>query len=132
MPRGQLMIQNFVGSFMEIAGWGVSKLSGVSNKMSTVLLHVRIPIIDKDKCREIVEDASMGPGQFCAGGDEGFDSCRGDSGGPVMRVESFGDTPRYYIVGLVSFGPRDCGTDKPAIYTDVTKYKKWILDHIQA
>ena len=39
--------------------------------------------------------------------------------------------PRVVQVGVVSFGPRRCGTKGvPAIYTKVDQYMSWILDSV--
>lgn len=55
------------------------------------------------------------------------DSCAGDSGGPFMQLADSENGPRYYIVGIVSYGHRICGI-APAIYTKVSAYMKFILD----
>lgn len=70
---------------------------------------------------------------MCAGGDKGKDSCRGDSGGPLMT--SLSDTKRdvhVYVIGIVSFGPSPCGMPGwPGIYTNVAKYSQWIVNKLQ-
>lgn len=68
--------------------------------------------------------------QVCGGGVEGEDSCNGDSGGPLMVVKE-GGTPRWFVIGIVSYGALSCGGDKvPAIYTRVSAYLPWILDKL--
>ncbi|XP_055543530.1 CLIP domain-containing serine protease B4-like [Wyeomyia smithii] len=66
--------------------------------------------------------------QLCAGGKNGEDTCTGDSGGPLMkRIKS-----TYYMFGIVSFGPKNCGNkDFPGIYTNVVKYLDWIESHLE-
>ena len=55
------------------------------------------------------------------------DSCQGTTGGPLYKFVG----GRAYIVGVVSRG-NDCAKiNQPGIYTDVTKYKDWILEHTQ-
>jgi trypsin len=49
---------------------------------------------------------------FCAGGEIGFDSCRGDSGGPM--------TVNGVQVGVVSAGTMACGINFPGVYTNLT------------
>lgn len=67
-------------------------------------------------------------GQICAGGQAGKDSCRGDSGGPLMYENGRIDE----IIGIISFGPKPCGLENsPGIYTKVFEYKNWILANIR-
>ena len=71
--------------------------------------------------------------QMCAGGEEGRDSCVGDSGSALMREEksTFERVRRYKLLGVVSFGPRLCGTKGvPGVYTRMRHYIDWILDNI--
>jgi secreted trypsin-like serine protease len=49
-------------------------------------------------------------------------SCRGDSGGPLVR--KVGETEQ--LVGVTSWS-MGCGyRDYPSVYTNVTKYRRWI------
>jgi len=70
-----------------------------------------------------------GPGTLCAASlgpdgrvEAGKDSCQGDSGGPLTRQEDGGVRS---LVGVVS-GGKGCGAGKPAVYTRVSRYSKWI------
>jgi secreted trypsin-like serine protease len=72
--------------------------------------------------------------QLCAGGEEGRDSCSGDSGSILMThdvlPEDHLDTWRF--IGIVSFGPRTCGTkNMPGVYAKVRFYIDWILDNVR-
>lgn len=59
---------------------------------------------------------------LCAGGENGKDSCRGDSGGPLMAERD----ARMYLAGVVSFG-YECGLSGwPGVYTRVNKFRDWI------
>lgn len=75
----------------------------------------------------------IGNGQLCAGGERGKDSCRGDSGGPLMvsYTNSRGDG-NWYAAGIVSFGPTPCGFENwPGIYTRVSNYMQWIVGKLK-
>lgn len=40
--------------------------------------------------------------------------------------------PRYYLLGIVSFGAKDCGKEPlPGVYTNVIKYISWIVENMQ-
>jgi len=56
----------------------------------------------------------------------------GDSGSGLMRSVPRGDGPeKWDLIGVVSFGPRLCGTaGVPGVYTRVNSYLQWILDTI--
>lgn len=71
--------------------------------------------------------------QVCAGGEQGLDSCNGDSGGPLMAQDrSDSKNPIQYLVGIVSFGPRQCGTRGwPGVYTRVSAFTDWILSKMR-
>nr|CAH7735497.1 unnamed protein product [Callosobruchus chinensis] len=70
---------------------------------------------------------------MCAGGERGRDSCRGDSGGPLMSYEQNGADQNWYAVGVVSFGPSPCGMENwPGVYTRVGSYMQWIVDKLRA
>ena len=68
--------------------------------------------------------------KLCAG-EVNKDSCSGDSGGPLMLEDEVKGIYRMIQYGIVSYGPRQCGSLIPGVYTDVTKYIKWILDNIK-
>lgn len=130
LPYGELVAKDLVGSKAEVAGWGIS--NNKFHVLSPELLLVKIPIVDNSICENAVKIfAHMGPGQICAGGREGYDSCGGDSGGPLMKVEALNSTPKYFLIGIVSFGSLKCGSAIPAIYTHVGYFLKWILDNIR-
>ena len=65
--------------------------------------------------------------QMCAGGVTGKDSCKGDSGGPLM----YEDGRTYEVIGIVSFGPVPCGMEGvPGVYSKVWEYLDWIRSNI--
>lgn len=65
---------------------------------------------------------------MCAGGELGKDSCKGDSGGPLM----YENGRIYEVLGVVSFGPTPCGLeDIPGVYSKVSEYVRWIKSNIE-
>jgi len=61
---------------------------------------------------------------LCAGGEKDKDSCKGDSGGPLIGRD--GDDQPFQLVGIVSAGTKRCGIGAPGIFTRVTNYIPWI------
>ncbi|XP_011629947.1 CLIP domain-containing serine protease 2-like [Pogonomyrmex barbatus] len=114
-----------------VAGWGKTENRSASN----VKLKLGLPLADMEQCDQTYNIAGvrLGYGQICAGGQRGKDSCRGDSGGPLMAVERLpnGDG-RWTAVGVVSFGPSPCGMQGwPGVYTKVMDFVPWILSKMR-
>ena len=74
---------------------------------------------------KILPSPSLHP---CAGGEVGQDSCKGDSGGPLMARRD--ELSPWQQVGVVSGGTFICGIGAPAIFTRVTQYSQWIRDNL--
>ncbi|XP_050676263.1 phenoloxidase-activating enzyme-like isoform X2 [Leptidea sinapis] len=112
---------------LEVAGWGaVSDIQSFSN----IKLHVDLPLASKSKCEPYYSqrEVPLWKGQICAGGEKGKDSCKGDSGGPLMNENG----RLWEVVGVVSFGPTPCGMENiPGVYTKVYEYLPWIRTQIK-
>ncbi|KAF9796702.1 hypothetical protein SFRURICE_008112 [Spodoptera frugiperda] len=118
----------FEGFDLEVAGWGKTE----TRTESEVKLKVRVPVVSLNRCAAVYQRVSrtIESTQICAGGVQGQDSCRGDSGGPLM-----GQAPsanNWVVVGVVSYGPAPCGTQGwPGVYTRVGAYIDWILSKLR-
>lgn len=70
--------------------------------------------------------------QLCAGGEKGYDSCSGDSGGPLMALDSSNGRPYWYLAGIVSFGPSPCALEGwPGVYTRMNQFVDWVESKLQ-
>uniref|UniRef100_A0A1B0FFU3 CLIP domain-containing serine protease n=1 Tax=Glossina morsitans morsitans TaxID=37546 RepID=A0A1B0FFU3_GLOMM len=122
-----LRTASFDGIVMDVAGWGKTE----SGSSSTVKLKAPVQGLEPEECRRIYsrQNIHLGDKQICAGGKEGVDSCRGDSGGPLITLnKSSRIRSNYFLAGIVSFGPTPCGLEGwPGIYTWVGKYIEWII-----
>jgi len=74
---------------------------------------------------KVVGDTHIGFGGATTSGPS-IGGCSGDSGGPLVCPN---DAGIYSIAGVVSFGDRNCQT-KPAVFTEVAKYREWIDETI--
>lgn len=92
-------------------------------------LKLRMPPFRNDRCANEFRSrgANIDKTQLCAGGEAEKDSCRGDSGGPLM----FQQNGVWVAAGIVSFGVK-CGTQGvPGVYTRVSQYMDWITKNIR-
>lgn len=102
-------------------------------------MKLAIPSVPMPKCQEkygssVPRIRLSEPLQFCAGGEEDRDACNGDSGGPVvnLHVDEIEGNVNYLCVGVVSFGPDQCGLPGiPGIYTKVSAHINWILANMR-
>ncbi|XP_001657087.2 serine protease easter [Aedes aegypti] len=114
----------------EVCGWGRTDffhdLHGIA---SPVKLKTKLPFLKPSICNNAYssQNLQLGPGQICAGGNQGEDSCAGDSGSPLMHNDRKYDV--WVLSGIVSRGAVFCGQEgKPGIYTNVEYYLDWISD----
>lgn len=107
-----------------------------SETNSIVKLKVKVPIAPQPQCAKTYSNRfqiRLKDSQVCAGGVGGKDSCRGDSGGPMMipaKIPNIGVV--WFMTGVVSFGPTPCATPNvPGVYTKIADYYDWIVANIQ-
>ncbi|KAL7291856.1 hypothetical protein TKK_0014419 [Trichogramma kaykai] len=112
-----------------VTGWGLTE----QRQVSPVMLKVSLPIFSQERCAERYKGQTIvWYKQICVGGEQGKDSCSGDSGGPLQGVGVYNGEPRYVQHGLVSFGLRNCGQSGfPGVYTRLEYYLDWVLDNIK-
>ncbi|GAB79384.1 trypsin [Austwickia chelonae] len=99
------------GSIATVVGWGTTRPSWPP-KYPDRLLKVNVPIQSPAFCARAGGTDYNSETDFCAGV-EGKDSCRGDSGGPIMRKVD----GRLYQIGIVSWGRGCAQKDNPGFYT---------------
>ncbi|NP_001258244.1 glandular kallikrein-3, submandibular precursor [Rattus norvegicus] len=108
-----------VGSTCLVSGWGSTNPS--EWEFPDDLQCVNIHLLSNEKCikayKEKVTDLML-----CAGELEGGkDTCRGDSGGPLICDG--------VLQGITSWGSVPCGEpNKPGIYTKLIKFTSWIKE----
>jgi len=131
-----------------VVGWGHTEgdpldqeFSGVKQKVaSSIQQKLAIPVLDNMQCGAKLFDFVPREDQICAGGEVGKDSCGGDSGGPLYmryiidgqkKSAYFDNSKPWYLLGIVSFGTKKCGSGNPAIYTRVESFVPWIRENIK-
>ncbi|XP_067622036.1 serine protease easter-like [Eurosta solidaginis] len=119
-------LDNFENATMDIAGWGATEASTSSKTKLKALVRVQ----NFDQCQSKYRSyarVTLSDNQICAGGEKSIDTCRGDSGGPLMFPQKYNGLDSYFLVGVVSFGPSPCGqVGFPGVYTRVASFLEWI------
>ncbi|SPP88303.1 blast:Serine protease easter [Drosophila guanche] len=121
---------SFLGRKMVVAGWGRTETNFTSNKK----LKAEVDTVPLGDCnnRYASQRRTVTSNQICAGGVEGVDSCRGDSGGPLLLEDYNEGYSNYYISGVVSYGPTPCGLKGwPGVYTRVAAYLDFIENNVR-
>jgi len=118
-----------------VAGWGRTERA----RSSPLLQYTVLQQVETDQCTGQYSQSAgagqLGPlldisileSQICAQGDNGTDSCSGDSGGPLMSQVDF----KWYLTGIVSFGTNQCDSSLPGVYSKVEYFHDWILQTLQ-
>jgi len=117
------------GTSVTVTGWGKSQpVPGI--QPNAVLMQTDLQIRNGDFCAKKlgVRPDQVDDNVLCAGA-SAQKTCLGDSGGPVVLTEG----RPYYLVGVVSWGAKDCKADSaPGVYTRIGAFADWIDDVLQA
>ncbi|XP_058122547.1 angiotensin-converting enzyme-like [Anopheles ziemanni] len=117
------------GSQGTVIGFGLDE----GDEESDTLQQATIPVLDTQTCLAYDKETYgkyLTTQMFCAGGKDMVSACNGDSGGGLF----FNISGKWGLRGLVSFSPIRpnvtkslCDSSKPTVFTDVIKYRKWIM-----
>ncbi|MEZ8101002.1 S1 family peptidase [Vibrio bivalvicida] len=112
------------GTSLKVAGWGSTTPEYGNPTSPAILQELIVPLVNQTTCSQTYADIedSVFAVNFCAGTPtEGYDSCRGDSGSPII-IENTG-----VQLGLVSWGSTRCGAQGTyGVYTNLSGYESWI------
>ncbi|KAM9848244.1 urokinase-type plasminogen activator-like [Aulostomus maculatus] len=119
-PRTQLP----AGFQCSIAGYGRERYGAL--RYSQFLKQAQVNLLSMTDCRgEPQYDSLITDNMICAASpDWSRDACKGDSGGPLVCEVS----GRMFLFGVVSWGISCAQENNPGVYTQVTKYNKWIAE----
>ncbi|XP_049740838.1 transmembrane protease serine 12 [Elephas maximus indicus] len=110
-----------------ISGWGRTQEEG--NGTDT-LQDAEVHYISRSICNSEMSYGGIIPNtSFCAGDEDGiFDTCRGDSGGPLMCY--LPEHKRFFVMGITSYG-HGCGRKNfPGVYSGPSFHKQWLTQHL--
>mmetsp|Transcript_20443 Transcript_20443/g.33749 ORF Transcript_20443/g.33749 Transcript_20443/m.33749 type:complete len:384 (-) Transcript_20443:308-1459(-) len=113
------------GQMLSALGWGTVTEEGL---ISPALKIAHIPVVSNRQCtrRGWYHPSFVDEKMMCAGYNAGGNStCYGDNGGPLI----FSNYKRRVQVGIVSWS-EGCGRRRrPAVFTRLSTYDKWITRH---
>ncbi|KAF2896516.1 hypothetical protein ILUMI_09665 [Ignelater luminosus] len=94
---------NFENAKLTVTGWGITE----TDRRSLDLLQANVPVVCEGQCRKAYQkrQPTVTRRHICAGGINGGDSCKGDSGGPLKEIVAHNAKARFVQYGVVSFGP---------------------------
>ncbi|KAL0829105.1 hypothetical protein ABMA28_003959 [Loxostege sticticalis] len=120
------------GVMTRVAGWG---RTGAGSPISYQLLELDLTTIDGQQCEQDVAAANaMWPNmraphteshiELCTFHSRGRGTCRGDSGGALVRIDSGKQ------VGVVSWG-FPCALGAPDMFVRLSAYQSWIQQNVR-
>lgn len=112
--------ETYVNELAYVAGWGVID---VNDTLTDDLMYVELMVDELRKCNRTYGGIREQK-QLCLKATDTMSACPGDSGGPLILVESeYGIN--YGQIGIVSFG-RNCTKGDPVVFTRVSGYRSFI------
>ncbi|KAK3926649.1 Collagenase [Frankliniella fusca] len=124
LPSGEQAQKSFWKSEVTTSGWGV--LNPGDRDYSPVLRFVKSKVVHNLYCSLRYYFQRVYKTNICV---KSVKMCQGDSGNPLVVYD---DESVPTLVGIASFGvSQSCETSKPAKFTRVTSYLKWIEDSIK-
>ncbi|XP_069098487.1 chymotrypsinogen B-like [Pleurodeles waltl] len=105
-------------------GWGLRRSN--SFVPPTKLQQAVVPLLTNLDC-EIHHGSRITDSMVCAGG-AGASACMGDIGGPLV-CERYGE---WYLIGVASWTQNACSATTPAVYSNVSTFRKWIDEIVMA
>ena len=109
-----------VGELATVVGWGATDTA--STLFPEELYEVDLPIVNRSTCENIY-GSEFTQNMFCAGySNGGKDTCKSDSGGPLMVYEN----GQYVQSGITSWGVGCAQAGYYGVYTRLSVFKSWI------
>lgn len=113
-----------------LTAYGVGNTTSIGEIFEKEIRTVDLPIVATQECKSLYPTAKIDGDIICAGYiiKGGKDTCRGDSGGPLIS-QNLNSGPM--IVGITSWG-QGCGQkNKAGVYTRISSYEQWIENTIE-
>jgi len=108
-----------------IVGWGTTEFAYASE----IPREANITTLHQSTCtKAFTRPPAVSANMLCADSKYEIDSCRGDSGGPLMTL----DPGNFYVqIGVVSWGRGCADPQYPGVYARVTAQRKFIMENMK-
>ena len=122
------------GAQLTSFGFGVREISEAGRRYAEIVTEAALRVAEPEDCRAAWQ---LTGDQICAAGDGAgqeagqeagreagrvADTCSGDSGGGLV-TDGVGSA---VLMGVVSFGERECGAGRPGVYTNLLSHAAWL------
>ncbi|KAL0878499.1 hypothetical protein ABMA27_003593 [Loxostege sticticalis] len=115
---------NFVGTWAVAIGYG--RTEGQQHPIfNPNQREARLQVISNGQCTQRFGSAII-HSSLCTSAPRGVNICQGDSGGPLVT----GSGSNRILIGVTSFGGRDCEDGDPSAFARVTSFLPWIMSRI--
>lgn len=111
-----------------VTGWGSTGPDGADDPET--LQEVELPLVNRDICNSPeAYNGNVTLNMICAGYEQGGeDSCKGDSGGPLMIFSE--QDAAWVQAGVVSWGEGCAEPNHYGVYTHLSNFYEWIESNI--
>jgi len=110
-------------TYFTAIGWGDDGKDEI--KVTPKLQEVSVPFFDN--CKNVRPCKGCGfdeKNTICVGGKTLAGTCKGDSGGSLIWYDA--KTDRVKLIGITSYGPETCRSQRPRAFAKVTAALDWI------
>jgi V8-like Glu-specific endopeptidase len=113
---------------LTLMGWGRDQNDDLADTLHYSNLTLQDVLAKKVWGKLFNANTMLGAGKYIKAEKKWSGSCRGDSGGPLLATLN----GIQYVVGITSWGAKDCRLEKPSIFTRVSYFDKDIRSGIKA
>ncbi|XP_037959104.1 tryptase-like [Teleopsis dalmanni] len=115
----------YAGLKLTAIGWGRTSNNATAKRPDTPY-SIDLRILNDLECEKLYHYYNS-TYNICVEGNELYSICRGDSGGPLIKIDS--QSNDYVAVGLISYGKK---CNNPTVLTRLSYYVDWINIHLNA
>ncbi len=114
--------KKFTQSDMYLFGWGVNEFENIPYQLRRAKQRLAPKSAINEYFKSFDASTQLATLLYVKNKDAFAGACKGDSGGPLVKTINKID----YLVGLVSYGGRQCNSPAPTVFTKTASFRNWI------